>query len=67
MTDFIIIGAGPAGITAAIYALRAGISIIVFDGNLYGGQAAITSQIENYPAILSISGAATSKRISCRY
>ena len=63
MTDFIIIGAGPAGITAAIYALRAGISIIVFDGNLYGGQAAITSQIENYPAILSISGAAFAQKL----
>lgn len=56
MTDIIIIGAGPAGITAAIYALRAGVSVIIFDGNLYGGQTAITSQIENYPAILSISG-----------
>ncbi len=63
MTDFIIIGAGPAGITAAIYALRAGISTIVFDGNLYGGQAAITSQIENYPAILSISGAAFAQKL----
>lgn len=63
MTDFIIIGAGPAGITAAMYALRAGISIIVFDGNLYGGQAAITSQIENYPAILSISGAAFAQKL----
>ena len=40
MTDIIIIGAGPAGITAAIYALRAGVSVIVFDSNLYGGQTA---------------------------
>ena len=55
--DVLIIGAGPAGITASIYALRAGLSVIVLDGNLYGGQAAITSQIENYPAIRSISGA----------
>ena len=63
MTDLIIIGAGPAGITAAIYALRAGISVMVFDGNLYGGQAAITSQIENYPAIKSISGAVFAQKL----
>ncbi len=63
MTDLIIIGAGPAGITAAIYALRAGISVMIFDGNLYGGQAAITSQIENYPAIKSISGAVFAQKL----
>lgn len=63
MHDMIIIGAGPAGITAAIYALRAGVSVIVFDRNLYGGQAAITAQIENYPAIKSISGAMFAQKL----
>lgn len=56
MTDIIIIGAGPAGLSAAIYALRYGLSVIVFDKGLYGGQAAITAYIENYPAIQKISG-----------
>ena len=46
MHDIIIIGAGPAGITATIYALRAGVSVTIIDRNLYGGQAAITAQIE---------------------
>lgn len=63
MHDIIIIGAGPAGITAAIYALRAGVSVIVFDSNWYGGQAAITAQIENYPAIKSISGAVFAQKL----
>ncbi len=63
MHDIIIIGAGPAGITAAIYALRAGVSVIIFDRNLYGGQAAITAQIENYPAIKSITGAMFAQKL----
>ena len=63
MHDIIIIGAGPAGITAAIYALRAGVSVTIFDRNLYGGQAAITTQIENYPAIKSITGAMFAQKL----
>lgn len=55
-TDVLIIGAGPAGLTAAIYALRAGFQAVVFDKNLYGGQVATTSEVENYPAIEKISG-----------
>lgn len=56
MKDIIIIGAGPAGLTAAVYALRAGRSVSVFDGGLYGGQVAITNEVENYPGIEKISG-----------
>jgi len=51
-----IIGAGPAGYTAAIYAIRAGLKIIVLDKGLGGGLAAVSPNIENYPGFKSISG-----------
>ena len=63
MTDILIIGAGPAGLTAAIYARRAGRTATVFDGALYGGQAAITPVVENYPGIPEISGPEFSMRL----
>ena len=56
MTDIIIIGAGTAGLTAAIYAQRAGLSCLVLDKGSYGGQVAITNEIENYPAFVKITG-----------
>lgn len=56
MTDLIIIGAGPAGLTAAIYAMRYGLSVLVLDKGLYGGQLVTTNEVENYPAIQKISG-----------
>ena len=49
MEDVIIIGAGPAGLTAAIYAIRAGLKIRLFEKNIPGGQAINTDWIENYP------------------
>lgn len=55
-TDVLIIGAGPAGITAAIYALRAGCKVIVCEKGIYGGQTSIIETIENYPGFKSISG-----------
>lgn len=57
MTDLIIIGAGPAGLASAIYAIRAGLSVKVFEELSPGGQAAVTPEIENYPAVKKISGA----------
>jgi len=51
-----IIGAGPAGYAAAIYAERAGVKTIVFDKGMGGGLAAISPNIENYPGFESISG-----------
>ena len=56
VSDMLIIGAGPAGLTAAIYGLRAGLTAVVFDRGVYGGQVAQTAQVENYPAVLRISG-----------
>lgn len=56
MTDIIIIGAGPAGLTAAIYAARAGMSVIVFDRNIYGGQISLTTVVDNYPGLQGIEG-----------
>ena len=56
MYDFIIVGAGCAGLTSAIYAKRANKSVLVFDDMGYGGQIINTTDIENYPATPHISG-----------
>ncbi len=57
MTDIIIVGAGPAGLTAAVYALRAGKTVKVLEKNSFGGQINFSPKIENYPGIVQISGA----------
>ena len=56
MYDIIIIGAGPAGMTAAIYARRAAKSVLVLEALNYGGQILNTPDIENYPVEAHISG-----------
>ena len=56
MFDIVIIGAGTAGLSAAIYASRAGKSALVLEGKAYGGQIINTPDIENYPGIAHISG-----------
>lgn len=56
MYDIIIVGAGTAGLSAAIYGVRAGKSVLVLEAGTYGGQIINTPAIENYPGIKNISG-----------
>ena len=55
MYDIIIIGGGPAGLTAALYAQRAGKTALVLEGSGFGGQIVYTNCIENYPGQLVLS------------
>lgn len=54
--DIVIVGAGTAGLTAAIYALRAGKTVLVTEGEGFGGQITSSPRVENYPGIASVSG-----------
>ncbi|MBO4472218.1 MAG: FAD-dependent oxidoreductase [Clostridia bacterium] len=56
MKDVIIVGAGPAGMSAAIYALRSGKSVLVLEGETIGGQMSNSPRIENFPTVKASSG-----------
>ena len=56
MHDITVIGGGPAGLTAALYAKRSGKSVLVLEKEGYGGQIAFSPRVENYPGICKISG-----------
>ena len=58
MYDIIIVGGGPGGLTAAVYARRAGKSVLVIEKNSFGGQIAFSPKVENIPGTVSISGTA---------
>lgn len=64
MTDIIIIGAGPAGLTAALYAARAGKSVLVLEKESVGGQIIYSPMVDNYPAAPHISGNEFAQRLS---
>ncbi len=57
MYDVVIVGGGPAGLTAAVYALRGGRSALVIEKNGFGGQIAFSPKVENIPGTVQISGA----------
>ena len=57
MYDMVIVGGGPAGLTAAVYALRAGKNVVVIEKNGFGGQIAFSPKVENIPGTIQISGA----------
>ena len=61
--DIIVVGGGPAGLTAAIYARRAGRSVLVLEKEGFGGQIASSPRVENYPGLPSVSGAELADRL----
>ena len=56
MTDIIVVGAGPAGLTAALYARRAEKSVLILEKANFGGQMTFSPKIENYPGFQAVSG-----------
>ena len=64
MYDILIVGGGPAGLTAAIYAARAGKRTAILEKEALGGQIASAPLVENYPGILSISGAELARQMT---
>ena len=64
MHDIIIVGGGPGGLTAAIYALRAGKTVLVIEKNSFGGQIAFSPKVENIPGFSAISGSAFAESLT---
>ena len=63
MYDIIVVGAGPAGMTAALYALRADKTVLLIEKENFGGQITFSPKVENYPTIQQISGNELAQRM----
>lgn len=63
MYDIIVVGGGPAGMTAALYALRNGKRVLVLEKNGFGGQIAYSPKVENYPGSLQLSGSELAEKM----
>ena len=63
MHDIIIVGGGPAGLTAAVYGLRAGKTVLVIEKGGFGGQIAFSPKVENIPGTIQISGAEFAEKL----
>lgn len=63
MYDIIVVGGGPAGMTAALYAMRNGKRVLVLEKNGFGGQIAYSPKVENYPGSLQLSGSELAERM----
>ena len=61
--DIIIVGGGPAGLTAAIYARRAGKSVLVLEKAAVGGQIASSPRVDNFPGLPGVTGAELADRL----
>ena len=63
MIDIIIVGAGPAGLTAAVYARRAGRSVLILERESFGGQIVYSPKVENFPGYLALSGSEIGEKL----
>ena len=66
MIDIIVVGGGPAGLTAAVYACRAGKSVLIIEKNGFGGQITWSPRVENFPSEAAISGNELGDKLTAR-
>ena len=62
--DLVIIGGGPGGLSAAIYAMRAAMKTVLVEKGITGGQVTMSDEVENYPGFTHISGAELSMKFT---
>lgn len=63
MYDIVVVGGGPAGMTAALYAARAGKKVMLLESNAFGGQIATAPRVENFPSVAETSGAQLAEKM----